>query len=139
MNKEEYWNNFLQSINSKLSSISFNIWFKDAKLVDIKDGTLIIMVSSVYIKDHINSYYEEIIEETIKETSNSSYTFEIITQDEVRHEEPVVIEQPIESPSYRNNNSNLNPKYTFDNFVIGETNRLAATIGLSVAEQPKLK
>lgn len=138
MNRDEFWDNFLQFINSKVSNISFNIWFKDAKLIDIKDGVLKIEVPSTYIKEHLTSYYEDFIEEAIEASSDVSYSYEILTPDEVIQDEPMIIEDKEESinTSYRNNNSNLNPNYTFDNFYIGETNRLAATLGLSVAEQP---
>lgn len=136
MNREEFWNNFLQFINTKVSNISFNIWFKDAKLVNVSNGVLTIEVSSTYIKQHITSYYDDVLEEAIKATSDISYTYEIVTPDEVRHDEPVIIEEVPDLPKYKDNNTNLNPTYTFDNFVIGDTNRLAATVGLSVAEQP---
>ena len=140
MERDELWDKILQFIGSKLENISFNIWFKDAKLIDIKDGTLIIQVDSPFIKEHINSRYEELVEEAIKVVSNISYTFEILTPDEIKQdEEEVIIEEPrmeVVNRSYKSNNSNLNPSYTFDNFCIGETNRLAVVTALGVAENP---
>lgn len=136
MDRKDFWNNFLNYINSKVENISFNIWFKDSELIDIKDNTLIIKVNSDYVKQHITTYYDDLIEEAIANISNENYTYEILTPDEVEQNEPVVIEERIELPKYKDNNSCLNESYTFDNFVIGETNRLAATVGLSVAEQP---
>lgn len=136
MESELFWKNFLQYISSKVSNISFNIWFKDAKLVSVTNGVLTIEVSSNYIKQHITSYYEDVIEEAISATSDISYTFDIVTPDEIKQNEPVIIEETTDMPKYKDNNTNLNPTYTFENFVVGDTNRLAATVGHSVAEQP---
>lgn len=136
MDRKDFWNNCLDYINSKVQNISFNIWFKDSELVDIRENVLIIKVNSDYVRQHITTYYEDLIEEAIANSSTQNYTYEILTPDEVEQNEPVVIEERIELPKYKDNNSNLNETYTFDNFVIGETNRLAATVGLSVAEQP---
>lgn len=136
MDRKDFWNNCLDYISSKLANISFNIWFKDSELIDIKDNTLIIKVNSEYVKQHITTYYDDLIEEALANGSPNNYTYEIVTPDEVEQNEPVVIEEKIELPKYKDNNSYLNEAYTFDNFVIGETNRLAATVGLSVAEQP---
>ena len=136
MDREKFWKNCLDYINSKVSNISFNIWFKDAELININNGTLIIKVNSNYIKQHILTYYDDVIEETLENCSEESYSYEIVTPDELVQDEPVIIEEKIDIPKYKDTNSYLNPNYTFDNFVIGETNRLAATVGLSVAEQP---
>ncbi len=136
MDRKEFWNNCLNYINSKLENISFNIWFKDSELIDLRDNTLIIKVNSEFVKQHITTYYDDLVEEALSNSSPNNYTYEIVTQDEVEQNEPVVIEEKIELPKYKDNNSYLNESYTFENFVIGETNRLAATVGLSVAEQP---
>lgn len=136
MDRTDFWNNFLNYISSKVENISFNIWFKDFELIDIKDNVLIIRVNSDFVKQHITTFYDDLIEEAIAKSSPVNYTYEILTSNEIEQNEPVVIEEKIEIPKYKNNNSYLNDSYTFDNFVIGETNRLAATVGLSVAEQP---
>lgn len=136
MDRKDFWDKCLEYINSKLTNISFNIWFKDSLLVDEKDNTLIIKVASDFVKQHILEYYSDLIEEALTNTSSDNYSFDLVTEDEIEQNEPVIIEEKIELPKYKDNNSYLNESYTFDNFVIGETNRLAATVGLSVAEQP---
>lgn len=139
MDREELWNKCLDYIKSHINSVSYNVWFKEAELIKIEDSTMIIKVSNSYSKDFIKKNYSEFLEETIENCSDIPYTFEIIDEDEVNNytkEEQVVVEQPIDLPKFKEDNSNLNPNCTFDNFVIGETNRFAATVGLSVAEQP---
>ena len=76
----------------------------------------------------------------IEKCSDVPYDYEVVIQEDLEKEEvksePVIIESGIDLPKFKEDNSNLNSSYTFDNFVVGDTNRFAATVGLSVAEQP---
>lgn len=140
MKNDELWNDFLQCISSKLASISFNTWFNGSTLESIRDNNLVINVGTKYKKDYINNYYEDLIDEVISSISSTPYTWELITDDDIVKEEvveeKVILEEIPDMPRYKNNNSNLDSKYTFDNFMVGESNRLAQTVALSVAEQP---
>lgn len=136
MDKEVFWKKCLDYIYSKVDNISFNIWFKNTELNSKNNGNLVIKVSSNYIKQHLLNYYDDLIEETIDFCTDDTYTYDIVTPEELVVDSEVVIEEKIDIPKIKEDSSNLNPSYTFDNFMIGETNRLAATVGLSVAEQP---
>ncbi len=140
MDRLELWNSCLEYLKSKTDNISFSIWFKDAELVKIQDRILVIRVPTIYIKDHINQFYTELLEEMIEKCSDVPYDYEVVIQEDLEKEEvksePVIIESGIDLPKFKEDNSNLNSSYTFDNFVVGDTNRFAATVGLSVAEQP---
>lgn len=134
MDNEEFWTNFLEILNSKLNSISFNTWFKEAKLVSISNTNIVIDVGSTYKKDYIGKFYEDLLEEVVEQVTGKSYTFDLITPEDLL-QEPVIIEEPV-MPKYKDTNSNLNPSYTFENFVVGDSNRLAQAVALGVAEQP---
>ena len=140
MDRVELWNSCLEYLKSKTDNISFSIWFKDAELVKVQDRILVIRVPTIYIKDHINQFYTELLEEMIEKCSDVPYEYEVVIQEDLEKEEvknePVIIESGIDLPKFKEDNSNLNSSYTFDNFVVGDTNRFAATVGLSVAEQP---
>ena len=135
MKNEEFWDNFLDVLSSKLNTISFNTWFKDAKLISMSSTNIVIDVGSTYKKEYIGKFYEDLLEEVIEHVTGKNYTFELITPDEIR-EEPVIIEREPDLPKYKDNNSDLNPSYTFENFVVGDSNRLAQAVALGVAEQP---
>ena len=135
MKNEEFWDNFLDVLSSKLNTISFNTWFKDAKLISMSSNNIVIDVGSTYKKEYIGKFYEDLLEEVIEHVTGKNYTFELITPDEIR-EEPVIIEREPDLPKYKDNNSDLNPSYTFENFVVGDSNRLAQAVALGVAEQP---
>lgn len=135
MDRDQFWDQFLDVINSKLNSISFNTWFKEAKLIKMTESNIIINVGSKYKKDYIAKFYDDLIDEVIHAITNKNYTFELVTPEEIK-EEPVIIEKEPDLPKYKDVNSNLNPKYNFENFVVGDSNRLAQAVSLGVAEQP---
>ena len=140
MDKNNLWVDCLDIISNKLSALSFNTWFKSSELIRIEDNNnLIIKVDNEYIKNQIVNYYEELIEETLEQISDNNYTFEIITDDDVLKKD-VIIEESKDDikvvEKHREINNNLLKDYTFNNFIIGEENRPAATIALSVAEKP---
>ena len=140
MDKNNLWVDCLDIISNKLSALSFNTWLKSSELIRIDDNNnLIIKVDNEYIKNQIVNYYEELIEETLEQISDNNYTFEIITDDDVLKKD-VIIEESKDNikvvEKHREINNNLLKDYTFNNFIIGEENRPAATIALSVAEKP---
>ena len=137
MKNDEFWNTFLDNLNNKLNPISFNSWFKDSKLVSYDNNNIVISVSSKYIKDYIKDYYEDLLEEVSETVTGNTCTIEVITPDEIKIEkEEVIIEEAPVLPRYKENNSNLNPQYTFANFVVGDSNRFPQTVALQVAERP---
>lgn len=137
MKNDEFWNTFLDNLNNKLNPISFNSWFKDSKLVSYDNNNIVISVSSKYIKDYIKDYYEDLLEEVSETVTGNTCSIDVITPDEIKIEkEEVIIEEPPVLPRYKENNSNLNPQYTFGNFVVGDSNRFPQTVALQVAERP---
>lgn len=132
MNNDLLWNNFLEVLRSKISTVSFDTWFKDTKLINIKEGKLIIQVPMTFHKKFLNDTYYDLIEEIINLITGTNYELDFIVEDDI---EPVEILN-VDNYEDTNINSNLNTKYTFENFVIGESNRFAQTASLAVAEQP---
>lgn len=138
MNYSMIWDNFLDKIKEKVSTLSYETWFKDTSLYDINDGVFRVIVPMSIHKTHINDKYKDIIDEILS-TSYSEYkTIEYFLQDEI-----VEINQEnekIESISTTNVNNhfdtNLIKKYTFENFVVGNSNRLAHATAVAVAENP---
>lgn len=139
MNNDEFWNAFLDYINNKLNPISFNSWFKDANLVSKTNDLIKMSVSSKYIKDYINDYYQDLLDEAVEAILGYSTSISVITPDEIETIAPLVDEKNDEviiMPRYKNHTSNLNPAYTFANFVVGASNRFPQTVALQVAERP---
>jgi chromosomal replication initiator protein len=135
LSNEELWNNFLEILSGRIATVSFNTWFKETKLINIKDGKLIIKVPMTFHKKFLNDNYYELIEEIINMITGTNYDLEFVIDDEIDNFNINTSNEKSEK-NHKKINSNLNDKYTFENFVIGDSNRFAQTAALAVAEQP---
>lgn len=143
MNVDIIWSNFLKQINQDVSSISYSTWFADTKLYKLKDGKATIIVPMPIHKKTLPTNYSDIIIETLEKVTGSNYELDFLLQDEVdkiEQEEKATEnrEEPFFSPTTNNysQKSNLKSEYTFDTFIVGNSNRLAHDAALSVAENP---
>lgn len=137
MNYNIIWDNFLEKIKEKVSSLSYETWFKDTSLYDINHGTFRVIVPMSIHKTHINDKYKDIIDEILSTAYSEYKNIEYFLQDEI-----VDIKQEEKKENFINNTSNNNfetnliKKYTFENFVVGNSNRLAHATAVAVAENP---
>ena len=129
------WDDFLNIIKSKLSSVSYDTWFKDTKLAKITNDEVFIEVPMSFHKDFLSKTYYELIDNIIFQLTNRNYNINFVIEDELNDKSNMVSLEK-EDIKKKNFQSNLNPKYTFDNYVIGDSNRFAQTAAVAVAEQP---
>ncbi len=129
------WDDFLNIIKSKLSSVSYDTWFKDTKLAKITNDEVFIEVPMSFHKDFLSKTYYELIDNIIFQLTNKNYNINFVIEDELNDKTNMVSLEK-EDIKKKNFQSNLNPKYTFDNYVIGDSNRFAQTAAVAVAEQP---
>lgn len=129
---EAFWENILEKLKKELSKPSFDTWLASTKLIDFTNNTLTVSVPNEFAKDWLENRYFGIIKSTIQNYLNTPVSL-IFVADEERQENPAV------DPSRLNFgllSHSLNPKYTFDTFVIGNGNRFAHAAALAVAESP---
>ena len=150
---EHIWNQTLHEIKDKLSNPSFKTWFSNTKPVDLKDDNiLMIEVPNDFIKDWIETRYNQLITDVIQNLTDSNLKCRFYTEEELKE----LLEDENEDDSKKvdanneekkektrnqneeeyNINTNLNPKYSFDSFVVGNGNRFAHAAALAVAEAP---
>ena len=133
MNVEEIWDYSLSYIRNDSSSIvGYNTYIKDAKPIDFSDGVLTISVSTTLVRNMINLRYKDTIEKSIIKITGKPAKLEIIVG-EIEKEEEKKEEENIEAIMGK---SGLNPRYTFENFVIGSSNQHATAVAMSVAQYP---
>ncbi len=120
-------------LKSEVTEISYRTWIKDIEIEDIKDTTIIILTQNNMQKNMLESRYLPVIQNTFSFLTNINYEINVISEEERGEVEPVASTMPNTPFS---SNSNLNPKYTFDSFVVGNNNRFAAAAALAVAEAP---
>ena len=134
MDLNAMWQSFLDKIKELISTVSYETWFSESKLVSLKDGIAKVLVPTIVHKKSLTTKYLELIEENFTEITGTNFKFEFYTEEEL--ETNIVMDPDEVGVPNEKFTSNLNPKYTFDNFVVGNSNRFAATSALAVAEQP---
>lgn len=142
MNNLAIWQLFLDNLNQKISSVSFNMWFKNSKLISIENKKVIISVPMVFQKKFIVENYQELVEEILNDILKVNCIVEFISEDELieknntNNDPNVVQKNSVNLDTDSNLNSNLNPNHIFDTFMIGDSNRFAYTSALTVAQNP---
>lgn len=141
MNVDMIWNEFLTKIRERISPLSYDTWFKDTKLYNIDKNTAIILVPMSLHKKHLEENYKEEIEEIFNSITGTNFTFQFkleseITEDKKEEEAPKTEIESSGVPYQSNLSANLKSEYTFDNFIVGDSNRFAFTAARAVAEKP---
>lgn len=135
MNIDNLWDNFLEKIKPKISNLSYDTWFKNTKLVSLDNNVAKILVDSPLQKKSLQETWYQTISDVFSEITNTSFDFEFVFEDEVKAPINIPVENigvPLNTPE----KSNLNPKYTFDSFITGDSNKFAYMAAVSVAENP---
>ena len=135
MDLNAIWNSFLEKIRNQISDIAYDTWFSETKLISLKDNIATVLVPYHIHKKNLSENYNDLIEETFTDVTGSNFKFNYIIEDEVDN---ILTQEgdPIGVPNDDEFESNVDPKYTFDNFIVGNSNKFAATSALAVAEQP---
>ena len=142
MNVDIIWSNVLNQIKDELSSLSYDTWFAETELYQLKDGKAYIIVPMPIHKKHLIENYHDIIVSKINDVVGDTYDIHLLLKEEIEENDDLKEEK---TESNNNNdieednnnvNSNLNPNYTFNNFVVGNSNKFAHAGALSVAENP---
>lgn len=147
MNVDILWSNFLNQIKEDLTTLAFDTWFHDTKLYELKDGKAIIIVPMQIHKKHLSDKYSLLIKEKLNLITNTNFELEFVLESEIKKEEVSISNQyeHLDSHQEVDNNSgvppnfyhtNLNKKYSFENFIVGNSNKFAHAAALSVAENP---
>ena len=142
MNMELLWNNFLGKIQERISPLAYDTWFKDTKLYKIDNGTAIIVVPYILHKKHLEENYIDYIEEIFTSITDTNFSFKFMLEEEIKEEDNNIIVDIPEStetvgvPNQSSSSANLNSEYTFDSFIVGNSNRFAFTAARAVAEKP---
>lgn len=134
MNEKIIWSNVLELITNEVTSLSFETWFKDTELHEIKENKAIILVPMAIHKKHLTDKYIDLIKDTLKNVAGDEYEIEFTLKDEIKKQESTQVKEvdkPLEFFS-----SNLKKNYTFDSFIVGNSNKFAHAAALSVAENP---
>lgn len=135
MDLNNIWNSFLEKIKKEVANISYETWFAETKLVNLNDNIATVLVTYPSQKKMLIENYNDIIEEIFTEVTGTNFKFNYVIEEEVENNLNIN-NQIIGVPKNNLIESNLDSKYSFENFMIGPSNKFAATSALAVAEQP---
>jgi chromosomal replication initiator protein len=144
MSKEELWQAVLAQIQLNISQANFSTWFKDTGVVSYKEGLVEVSVPNSFAKEWLENKYGRTILKIIagidREAREVKYILgksELKSAPRTPSAEPSVGQMEIEELTI-DKETNLNPKYTFDTFVVGPSNELAHAASWAVANKPGL-
>ena len=137
---KELWEKTLNIIKGELTEVSFNTWIKSCEPLCISANTIKISVPNSFTQDILEKRYKDLVINSIEAACSKTYNLEFLIASEIQEaEEKKEKETTKDSIAVTVNDemsSTLNPKYTFDSFVIGNSNRFAHAACVAVAESP---
>ena len=144
MDEKDIWTSVLSKIKEEINSLSFQTWFEETELYRLEKNVAKIIVPFAIHKTHIINNYRDIIVEGLYEVTNTNYELELLLRDEIIEDTEPKVNTTSENSSNITSNSiempyiksNLNSKYTFENFIVGNSNKFAHSAALAVAENP---
>ncbi len=140
MNAEQAWQSVLGQLQMEMPRASFDTWVRDTRPVSFQNGMLTVGVRNAYARDWLENRLASTVNRLLGGILNGSVAVSFVVHGNEKEAEvaepqsssvdvaPTLVENP--------RNSTLNPRYVFENFVVGSGNRLAHAACLAVAEKP---
>ena len=144
MDNNLLWQKVLDNISNIVDPLSFETWFKNIDFIGIVDDKIRLVIPIMWYKSHIEQNYKDIILNSFNNLlTNPVDSIIYILKDNVedvleRDKEKNIssVSIPNSSNYALNHESNLKKNYTFENFIVGESNKFAQAAALAVAENP---
>ncbi len=141
-NLEGLWQSVLGEMETQLSRANFATWLKNSQLADERDGTLFITLPNNFAKEWVENKYNKNILGIARNFDDSVKKLEFIVSGQ-KQEVPLKKSKQAEAPRFENKmnlelrvdpESNLNPRYTLNSFVVGSSNELAFSAANAVIQ-----
>lgn len=148
MDNKELWNKAMVDVELEVSKANFSTWFKNTRITKQDTGTVYIGVQNEFVRDWLSNKYHSTILRILRNTSADVKNVEyVIVKDDWTDKNEHVVKKEIFSPftnggelplqdNYVSKEDGLNPRYTFDSFVIGPFNELAYAAAQAVLKKP---
>ncbi len=139
---QEIWSDVLVYVRKNISEVEYHTWFAPVKPLGVQQGSMVLGVRNSFAQEWFRKHYLELLEDALRSlgAQHPQVSFQVLpaVQEAMISPEPSLprhlpphVMQTIEA-----NRKSLNPKYTFENFVVGPNNNLAHAASLAVAESP---
>lgn len=138
--KDELLNQAKELLKEEVTQIAFETWFGPMEITEITDTSIVLKASSPYAKEMLETRYADLILNTFKFITNRDWTisvFAIEAGKKVESESGIISNNhESQDPDIETSNRTLNPKYTFETFVVGNNNRFAHAAAIAVGDKP---
>jgi chromosomal replication initiator protein len=146
MKADEIWQAALGELQLEMTRATFDTWVKPTALLSYEDGRFAISVPNAYAQEWLQNRLMSTVKRVLTGITGRSIEVKFVVWNKEDQKEPVALLNGIDTPpSYTNGNgaatggrafTGLNPRYVFDTFVVGPSNRLAHAACQAVAERP---
>ncbi len=129
---DEIWKRTCAPLKDALAEVSYETWIATLKPLDAVGDRFLLEASTPFHRNMITSRYSELVRNALRAATRRDYELEVYLPGETAGDR----RRPEPEPGIGAYANGLNPKYTFDTFVIGNSNRFAHAASLAVAESP---
>lgn len=138
IDKDELLSKLKELLENEVSRISYDTWIKPLEIESIKDDNIVFIAASEFQKDFIENKFNSLIFNTLRYITNKEWTFSVIDKSKEKDPGKIISDKKsnISDSELENNHLTLNPKYTFETFVVGNNNRFAHAAALAVGNEP---
>ena len=140
------WQDIKEEIAKDMPMLSFDVWIKSLEIEDIKGNTIVLSTQARYTKNMLMKKYKDKIIAASHKVYSALSNLEILVVDDGETAskdqesiETTKTEEKQTSIENQNTNFKFDPKYTFDNFVVGGSNQFACAAARAVADEPGTK
>jgi chromosomal replication initiator protein len=130
------WDKFLELIKSRVSINTYSTWFQPTRLSRLEGDTVFVQIPTTVFRQVLTRTYGEIIKAVFHQmgTPNTKVQY-VCTEEEPLQPAPAIAAKQSKL-DFESSDHQLNPRYTFDSFVVGKSNEFAHAASRAVAEQP---
>ena len=139
---DNLWQKVLEQLQAEVQKPTYETWFKPTRALRLEENTFVIKVPHAIAKEWLESRYRHLIQKSLESVTGEAFSLQFEISEDISTQRRELEVPKIESlpqstsPPNRRRQILLNPKYTFDTFVVGKSNQFAHAAALAVAESP---
>ncbi len=138
MTNQQLWQAILGNLELTLSKANFTTWFKNTSIIEKSDYGIVVGVPNAFTKEWLQNKYHQDILKALKTIAPEikEVKYQIVSPVYVTPQANKEAVRTVAAPPKRAENQTLNPKYTFNTFIVGSNNQLAHAASLAVSKKP---